>query len=298
MECQPCGGNLLEAEGVEAFQRIPFILKGYRPVPIGTFNLLRTLLTLHNETGNIWTHLLGFLLFAVIGVHLFTDFLTDGEMKMEALWLLLLVVATCFMCFSSACYHLCLCGSRCMGECVYKIDLTGIAALITISYLSGIALGLQCFPWLRCFYLVYALCVAACLVAPLFWSNLIGSWWVPNMPRHFIVCVAAGLVPAIHFVCLTSYDDVITVVPYLLLMFGCYGMGAVFFVTRWPECSWPGRFDIFGQSHQIWHIFVVLAALSWVWGCRVFMHRFNKDHCEQYSGREQSIVIGSLNERF
>lgn len=39
-----------------------FILKGYRPQ--GTFRRnLRSLWQLHNETGNIWTHLIGFLIF-------------------------------------------------------------------------------------------------------------------------------------------------------------------------------------------------------------------------------------------
>ncbi|CAE7442653.1 ngb2 [Symbiodinium microadriaticum] len=40
------------------------------------------------------------------------------------------------------------------------------------------------------------------------------------------------------------------VLPYLLLMFGSYGAGACFYFARWPECCWPGYFDIIGHSHQ------------------------------------------------
>jgi adiponectin receptor len=31
---------------------------------------------------------------------------------------------------------------------------------------------------------------------------------------------------------------------------------------RIPEAIKPGRFDIFGSSHQIFHVFVVLAAVA------------------------------------
>eukprot|EP00435_Cladocopium_sp_Y103_P048002 s39_g14.t1 len=44
--------------------------------------------------------------------------------------------------------------------------------------------------------------------------------------------------------------EIACVLPYLLQMFGFYGLGAIFYVSRWPECRWPGYFDIIGHSHQ------------------------------------------------
>jgi len=32
--------------------------------------------------------------------------------------------------------------------------------------------------------------------------------------------------------------------------------------ARWPERSAPGKFDVVGSSHQIFHVLVVLAAIS------------------------------------
>merc|ERR1719247_3557489 len=100
------------------------------------------------------------------------------------------------------------------------------------------------------------------------------------MTRHFVCCVALGLLPAIHFICISPSSDVALAVPYLLAMFGFYAAGAFVYIRKWPESRWPGRFDIFGQSHQIWHICVVLAAVSWVHGCHVFLKTFTKSHCE------------------
>ena len=35
------------------------------------------------------------------------------------------------------------------------------------------------------------------------------------------------------------------------------GVGVLFYVTHFPEIKVPtGVFDIFGHSHQIWHVFI------------------------------------------
>jgi hypothetical protein len=36
----------------------------------------------------------------------------------------------------------------------------------------------------------------------------------------------------------------------------CFLTGAVFFVSRIPECFYPGSFDLWGQSHQIFHLLI------------------------------------------
>ena len=55
-------------------------------------------------------------------------------------------------------------------------------------------------------------------------------------------------------------------IHWLILMALLYIFGAVFYATRFPECVWPGRFDLVFQSHQIFHIFVVVAALIHMYG--------------------------------
>lgn len=37
-------------------------------------------------------------------------------------------------------------------------------------------------------------------------------------------------------------------------------VGFIFYALQLPEKRWPGRFDIIGHSHQIWHIFVFTGA--------------------------------------
>ena len=252
--------GLLDSTDVPTRQKVPFILWGYRPQPAGPFDLLRGVFGIHNETGNIWSHLLGVVYCAWAGgkVALAQD--------QAAVWILLLVVASAY-CFScSFMFHLCSCSGSQLRHCTYRMDLTGIVVLITVSYFAGIALGFRCYPALQSFYLVYASLVSLALAVPLLQPEL-----VKDLTRHMIFCVACGVVPAVHFLSVATSKEIACVLPYLLQMFGFYGLGACFYVSRWPECRWPGYFDIIGHSHQFWHLFVLLAAASWVEGCSAMM---------------------------
>lgn len=54
--------------------------------------------------------------------------------------------------------------------------------------------------------------------------------------------------------------------PYYFLEGLIYSVGAGFFVSRFPERVWPGKFDIWGSSHQVFHVLVVVAGGVHAWG--------------------------------
>lgn len=45
-----------------------------------------------------------------------------------------------------------------------------------------------------------------------------------------------------------------------------YVAGAVIYAMRIPERWYPGRFDLCGLSHNIWHIMIIIAALFHFFG--------------------------------
>jgi len=47
--------------------------------------------------------------------------------------------------------------------------------------------------------------------------------------------------------------------------------GAFFYVTRIPERYFPGRFDIFGASHQIFHILIAASMILRFLVIKVFL---------------------------
>jgi len=268
--------DLLDVENVPVYQKNQYIMSGYRPMPQGAWRLWLTIFTLHNETGNMWTHLSAAIYFLMVGVQFGFKLLDYQEQHLlqEAIFVLVLIIATDFCLIASFIYHLCTCCPSGVCICAHKFDQVGIVTLIATSYFTGIALGYRCFPILRCSYLAYTACVVMALAAPLLQPGLITS-----IKRHFIICVALGVVPAVHWLCISSLSDIMAVAPYLLGMFGGYGLGACFFVSQWPERRWPGRFDLVGHSHQLWHMFVALAAGSWVNGMLMLLDRAGQTQC-------------------
>jgi adiponectin receptor len=45
---------------------------------------------------------------------------------------------------------------------------------------------------------------------------------------------------------------------YYALLVSCYISGLYIFTVRCPERNNPGRYNLCGHSHQIWHVLVVL----------------------------------------
>lgn len=75
--------------------------------------------------------------------------------------------------------------------------------------------------------------------------------------------VAAGpLIMGIHAIRLWGiYSDIFTVLfSRVLLAYLFYLIGVFIYVLRIPERFFPGKFDLLGSSHQIWHCFVVAGA--------------------------------------
>lgn len=54
-----------------------------------------------------------------------------------------------------------------------------------------------------------------------------------------------------------------------------YVVGALIYANNWPECwSKTGKYDLIGNSHNIFHVCIVVAAmLHWYGSVRVFHER-------------------------
>ena len=68
--------------------------------------------------------------------------------------------------------------------------------------------------------------------------------------------------------------------PYYLLEGLLLILGAVFYATRAPESIKPGKFDIWGCSHQIFHVLVVPARSVHAIGIwRAFDYNYHEKTC-------------------
>ena len=82
------------------------------------------------------------------------------------------------------------------------------------------------------------------------------------------VCIGVGSAfSVIHLIFFKDPVYMIDFKPFFWILGGiCYVGGAVIFITRVPERIFPGRFDLVGQSHNIWHFLVLAGALTHFYG--------------------------------
>lgn len=123
-----------------------YILSGYRRTSNSYLVSLSSILDIHNETVNIWTHLLGAAGFSAGGLVLYRAAAaryasaTDGDRLVFAFFF-----AGAFLCLGmSATYHALTNHSAAVAKWGNKLDYTGIVLLIVGSYVPAMYYGLFC----------------------------------------------------------------------------------------------------------------------------------------------------------
>jgi len=90
----------------------------------------------------------------------------------------------------------------------------------------------------------------------------------------FLALGLMGVIPAIHAA--WSHWELaqffIKPTYFVMGMGACYIIGVMIYIARFPEKYFPGKFDLLGSSHNIWHFFVLAAAISHYFGCLGFYH--------------------------
>lgn len=264
-ETQP----LFRFEEIAEWQKYNFFIRSSYRAYYTTRMTLRSLLGWHNETINIWTHLIGFVAFVVLTLVLFTT--TLGTLvSVQSMSLTRFTYA--FFCFgsilcmlNSALYHL-FTGHRKLKVFVLmgRLDFLGITFLIVASFIPPLYVMYHCNTGFRAVYIM--------LICTLGFAGTVGPWtqafhdlvWLRT--TVYLGMAVSGVVPSLH--CLFLYpmshmsNSFFTSQVYgIILMFALYGAGVAFYVLQLPESVFPGHFDTFLSSHQLWHFFVLMAAM-------------------------------------
>lgn len=132
------------------FDANPFILSGYRPESQSWLRCFGSWFYCHNETGNIFSHLIPAVIMALGAAAglLGTDHLDTFDSKILAIHL-----ATAILCLAvSALYHTGLNHSEPVAHQWLQFDYGGILALILGNFVSGLHFGFYCTPTLKLLY--------------------------------------------------------------------------------------------------------------------------------------------------
>lgn len=242
----------------------PYIWSGYRENY--TFGqCLYSFFTIHNESVNVWSHFAAVFVFVWAMYHTLSDILLPTTPLLhQAIWATFFLTAiSCFA--GSAIYHLFFPQSITAVYWLGILDFTGIAALVLGSYFPPVFYGFYCFPfWQRLYITSISLLGTVTLVAP--WFRFFHSQRYLGVRVSLYAMVAvAGIVPAVHSYFLLQtlhYDGSFDEVYHrLYIMYGLYLLGVFFYMSKFPESRFPGKFDIWFNSHQWWHLLVVCGTL-------------------------------------
>lgn len=131
-----------------------FIHSGYRPASASFKKSFTSLGYLHNESVNIYSHLLGAILFFILGVILYTvikpRYSSAASSDIFAFGCFFAGAALCLS--MSATYHAISNHSQHVARFGNKLDYVGIVFLITGSFIPSIFYGFYCQPELQKFY--------------------------------------------------------------------------------------------------------------------------------------------------
>lgn len=163
---------------------------------------------------------------------------------------------------SSTC-HLLSCHSRRLAYIMLRLDYAGIAALITTSFYPPVYYSFMCHPFFCNLYLgsITVLGIATILVSllPVFQN----PEYRAMRAGLFFGMGVSGVVPVIHkLIMFRDRPEAVHTTAYEILMGLLYGLGALVYATRVPERWKPGKFDIAGHSHQLFHVLVVAGAFT------------------------------------
>ncbi|VDP09699.1 unnamed protein product [Soboliphyme baturini] len=267
----------------EWLQDNDFLYSGHRP-PLPSFNAcFKSIFRLHTETGNIWSHMLGCAAFVGTAIY----FLTRPEVQVQ--WQEKLVFSSFFLgaisCLGlSSAFHTVSCHSERVGKIFSKLDYCGISLLIMGSFVPWLFYGFYCRREPKIVYIILILLFGTVCVTVSLWDEFSTPRFRPVRAGLFMGLGLSGIIPCVHYFITDGFWSAVyeASLGWLLLMAVLYIGGALLYAWRIPERFFPGKCDIWFQSHQIFHLCVVMAAFVHYHGINeMAVHRLSSGSCEE-----------------
>ncbi|KAK0668459.1 mPR-like GPCR protein [Cercophora samala] len=269
-----------------------FILAGYRPVTNSVKFCFHSLVYLHNETVNIYSHLLPAIACIILASLVEWYFKVSFPKASQTDRLIFKVyLATSVICFTiSSLYHTLLCHSRSCHDLWVCIDYLAILVQILGSIASGIYLGFYCEPKLQTLYWSIIAAVSLATAVITVHPRLQTPRYRLLRTMSFVATGLSAFAPIIHAASIFPYPqlDKQAGLRYYYAEGLIVLLGVVFYITRFPESWKPGVFDIWGASHQIFHILIVTSAAVHLYGI-ISAFRWNYENPRCPAGSESGI---------
>ena len=267
----PVKGSLLEWAQLDQWMKDnEYILTGYRRASYSYSRSIKSIFALHNETANIWSHLIGAFLFGLSLFHFYHSVWPQIETAhygdIVAVTIYYVGVVNCFILSST--YHTLSNHSKEVHKFGNELDHLGVVFVIYGSTMPGTYFEFYCNPQLRTLYwilsTIFAVASAVFTLRPKFRQPAY------RRARFYMYTFlgASTFFPIIHGLFIYGYDEVNRrmSLDHFLGLGVLNFSGAVIYAARIPERWFPRTFDVWGSSHQLMHVLVVVGAMSFEQG--------------------------------
>ncbi|XP_078595696.1 uncharacterized protein LOC144872879 isoform X4 [Branchiostoma floridae x Branchiostoma japonicum] len=260
-------------------------LKGSHRPPMPSFrSCFRSMFRIHSETGNIWTHFLGCLAFIAVAIYfLVKRSSADMHSPLTEKFVCGAFFLGAVLCLGfSWIFHTVYCHSERTAKIFGRLDYSGISLMIMGSFVPWLYYTYYCKEVAQYTYLAIVMALGICCIVISLWEKFSEPRFRAFRACMFLGLGCSGVVPVIHYLISDGFNMAITAgqVGWLGLMGLLYIVGAVMYATRVPERFFPGKFDLWFHSHQIFHVLVVAAAFVHYHGMnKMADYRFHAGPC-------------------
>lgn len=255
------------------FQSLPNWMKdneylhfGHRPELPSFAECFKSIFRIHTETGNIWTHLLGSVAMLILTIIFYikplcTTCTLDINLSEKLIFLIFFVAAILCLSFSFI-FHTVCCHSEWASALFSRLDYAGIAVLIVGSIIPWLYYGFYCEFYAKLCYMIGIGIFGVLTIIVCMWDRFNQPDFRVYRAIVFVGLALVGTIPLIHHMILNGVmmSFKLGAMNWMFIMGFLYILGAVLYAARIPERFYPGKCDIWFQSHQIFHLLVVAAA--------------------------------------
>ena len=259
-----------------------YILSSYRPASWSYKKSLQSISQIHNEFVNIHSHLFGAVLFLALpfftyGISSYRDSsVKAGDIIVFSTFFY--GVATCFLLSST--FHIIANHSPNVSAFGNQLDYLGIVILMWGSTIPSVYYGFYCDPKLqKIYWSIVSFLAILCVIATIN-PGFRGPKFRPYRSLMYIGLGFSALGFVIHGLILYGWktQNARMSLSWMAWMAAFNMIGAIAYPARVPERFAPGKFDIYGNSHQILHVMVIFAGLAHMFGqFNSFSHVHNKN---------------------
>ncbi|KAH8660125.1 mPR-like GPCR protein [Xylariales sp. PMI_506] len=247
-----------------------YILSGYRPEKADYLEIFMSLTFLHNENCSVYTHLIGAMLLPLIAATGFLQHLVDprflnvSSMDYTVFGIYFWCAELCLV--LSTLYHLKQPHSHKVELFWHRMDLFGTVIVTMGTLSSGVFYTFFCEATLQ--QLHWAIILFTGAITGFLISNplLVKPQWRRVKLSAFVIFGASSFLPLLHGIQRYGLEYMFQYsgMNWYLIELPFYGTGAGLYTFRIPERLAPGKFDIWGSSHQLFHIAILCAMYTHV----------------------------------